>query len=174
MHRRPDKIPPWFLKEYAHEIGPILTLIYEASIDSGVVPSRWKYANVCRVFKGGQKSNPCNCRPISLTCIACKVLEHSVHSYVMKHLDFHQILTDVQHRFRAKQSTVTQLIITIHDLAKTIQDNKSIHAAILNFSKAFDKVPHLRPLCKLEFYGIRENSLKWFESFLIGHSQSVI
>ena len=93
MHKRPDKIPPWFLKEYAHEIGPVLTLIYEASIDSGVVPSRWKYANVCRVFKGGQKSNPCNCRPISLTCIACKVLEHSVHSYVMKHLDFHQILS---------------------------------------------------------------------------------
>ena len=52
----PDQIPPGFLKEYAHEIGPILTLIYQASIDSGIVPSRWKYANVCGVFKGGQKS----------------------------------------------------------------------------------------------------------------------
>ena len=170
----PDQIPPWFLKEYAHEIGPILTLIYQASINSGIVPSRWKYANVCGVFKGGQKSNPCNYRPISLTCIASKVLEHIVHSHVMKHLDSHRILTDVQHGFRAKRSTVTLLIINIHDLAKTIQDNKSVHAAILDFSKAFDKVPHQRLLRKLEYYGIRENLLKWFESFLIGRTQSVI
>ena len=170
----PDQIPPWFLKEYAHEIGPILTLIYQASIDSGIVPSRWKYANVCGVFKGGQKSNPCNYRPISLTCIASKVLEHIVHSHVMKHVDSHRILTDVQHGFRAKRSTVTQLIITIHDLVKTIQDNKSVHAAILDFSKAFDKVPHQRLLRKLEYYGIRENLLKWLESFLIGRTQLVI
>ena len=133
----PDQIPPWFLKEYTHEIGPILTLIYQASIDSGIVPSRWKYANVCGVFKGGQKSNPCNYRPISFTCIASKVLEHIVHSHAMKHLDSNRILTDVQHGFRAKRPTVTQLKITIHDLAKTMQDNKSIHAAVLDFSKAF-------------------------------------
>ena len=56
----------------------------------------------------------------------------------------------------------------------TIQDNKSIHAAILDFSKAFDKVPHQRPLRKLENYGIRENLLIWLESFLIGRTQSVI
>ena len=132
----PDQIPPWFLKEYAHEIGPILTAFYQASIDSGIVPSRWKHVNVCGVFKGGQKSNPCNYRPISLTCIASKVLEHIVHSHVMKHLDSHRILTDVQHGFRAKRSTVTQLIRTIYDLAKTIQENRSVHAAILDFSKA--------------------------------------
>jgi len=36
----PDQIPLWFLKDYAHEIGPILTLIYQASIDSGIVPTR--------------------------------------------------------------------------------------------------------------------------------------
>ena len=46
-----DQIPPWFLKEYAHEIGPILTLIYQASIVSGIVPSRWKYANVAEFLR---------------------------------------------------------------------------------------------------------------------------
>ena len=61
------------------------------------------YANVGRVSKCDQKSNPCNYRPISLTCIASKVLEHIVHSHVMKDLDSHQILTDVQHGFRAKR-----------------------------------------------------------------------
>ena len=96
----------------------------------------------------------------------------------LKHLDSHRILTDVQHGFRAKRSTVvTQLISTIHDLAKTIstiQDNKSVPAAILDFSKAFHKLPHQHFLRKLEYYGIRENLLKWFESFLTGRTQSVI
>ena len=129
---------------------------------------------MCGVFKCDQKPNPCNYRPISLTCIASKVIEHIVHSHAMKHLDSHRIFTDVQRGFRGKRSTVTQLLITIHDLAKTIQDNKFIHAAILDFSKALDKVPHQRLLRKLEYYGIRENLLEWFESFLIGRTQSVI
>ena len=47
----PDAIPPWFLKEYAAEIAPILTNIFQDSIESGTVPSRWKSANVCGVFK---------------------------------------------------------------------------------------------------------------------------
>jgi hypothetical protein len=70
-------------------------------------------------------------RPISLTCISSKVLEHIIHSQVMKHLKQYAILTDAHHGFRARRSTVTQLILTIHDMTKTIQDNKSIHAAVL-------------------------------------------
>ena len=76
-------------------------------------------------------------------------------------------------RIFAKLGNIHDLV-NIHDLAKTIQGNKSIHAAILDFSKAFDKVPHQRPLRKLENYGIRENLLIWLESFLIGRTQSVI
>ena len=96
----------------------------------------------------GDKSDPSNYRPISLTCISSKVLEHIIHSHMMKHA----ILTDVQHGFRAKRSTVTQLILTIHDMAKTIPENNSVHAAVLDFSKAFDKFPHKRLIYKL--YGI--------------------
>ena len=170
----PDGIPPWFLKEYAAEIGPMLAAIYQASVDSGRVPSKWKHANVCSVYKNEGKSNPANYRPISLTCIASKVLEHIIHSHIMKHLEQYSILTDVQHGFRAKRSTVTQLILTIHDMAKTIQDNKSVHAAVLDFSKAFDKVPHKRLIIKLQYYGIRGPLLNWFESFLTNRSQTVV
>ena len=99
---------------------------------------------------------------------------HVTHSHVMKHLEQHAILTDVQHGFRARRSTVTQLILAIHDMAKTIQDNKSIHAVVLDFSKAFDKVPHKRLITKLQYYGIHGSLLCWFESFLTNRSQTVV
>ncbi|CAB3997431.1 Hypothetical predicted protein, partial [Paramuricea clavata] len=82
----PDGIPPWFLKENASQIAPILTDIYQESVSSGSLPGKWKEANVCAVFKKGKKCDPGNYRPISLTCIASKVLEHIVHSHLMKHM----------------------------------------------------------------------------------------
>ena len=97
-----------------------------------------------------------------------------MHSHVMKHLSQYGVLTDYQHGFKAKRSTETQLICTIHDIASAIQSNKTIHAAILDFSKAFDKVPHRRLLTKLDHYGIRGSLLNWFESFVTQRTQSVV
>ena len=90
----PDGIPPWFLKENASQIAPILTDIYQDSISSGTLPRKWKEANVCAVFKTGKKCDPGNYRPISLTCIAVKILEHIVHSHLMKHLEKYGVLID--------------------------------------------------------------------------------
>ena len=78
-----------------------------------------------------------------------------MHSHVMKHLSKYGVLTDYQHGFRAKRSTETQLICTIHDRASAFQSNKTTHAALLDFSKAFDKVPHRRLLTKLGVLQIR-------------------
>ena len=92
----------------------------------------------------------------------------------MKHFEHYNVLTDCQHGFRSKRSTELQLILTIHDIASSLQQNKSIHAAVLDFSKAFDKVPHQRLLLKLERYGIHGNLLSWMESFLTKRVQTVI
>ena len=134
-----------------------------------------KYARVCFVHNKGNKSDPnANYRLISLTCIASKVLERIVNNHAMKHLEQYEILTDVQHCFRAKRSAITQLILSIHYITKTIQDDKSIHAVILDFRKAFDNVPHARLIKKLEYYGIRGPLPTWFESFLKNRTQSVV
>ena len=142
--------PPRFLKENAQEISKVLTDIYQDCINTGTVPSKWKHANVCAIHEKGKKSDPSKYRPVSLTCIASKVLEHIVHSHVMKHLWQYGVVTDNQHVFRAKRSTETQFICTIHDIASAIQSNKTTLAAVLDFSKAFDKLPHHRLLTKLD------------------------
>ena len=109
----PDQIPPWFLKTFAADIALIVTNIFRDSIDSGTVPHKWKEANVCAVLKKGKKSDPANYRPISLTCVASNILEHIIHSFIMTHLNDHNILTECQHGFRVKRSTEMQLILTL-------------------------------------------------------------
>ena len=92
----------------------------------------------------------------------------------MNHLDTHNILSDYQHGFRKKRSCDTQLLLTINDLAKGIDNNHQIDAVLLDFSKAFDKVPHSRLLQKLDHYGVRGNIHSWIEDFLSSRSQQVV
>ena len=101
----PDSMTSWFLKENGTIIAPMLTHIFQESVDTGTIPDQWKEANICPTFKKGKQSDPTNYRPVSLTCVACKVLEHIIHSFVMKHLEKYNVLTDTQHGFRAKRST---------------------------------------------------------------------
>ena len=94
------------------------------------------------IFKKGNRAETSNYRPISLTPVISKLLEHIIHSHIMKHLEQRNILTDHQHGFREKGSTETQLIQTVHDIGKYLDEKKSVDMAILDFPKAFDKVPH--------------------------------
>ena len=112
------------------EIAPILTDIFQTSMREGKLPKLWREANVFCIFKKGDKSNPENYRPISLTCVT-------------KHLVDYGILVDSQHGFRTRQSTKTQLLATVHDMAYALQCNNSVSLATLDFAKAFDKVPQV-------------------------------
>ena len=103
----PDQLKPLLLKELRDEIAPIIKIIFEKSLQTGKLPSDWVKANVMPVFKKGDKSSAANNRPISLTCILCKVLEHILASNNVKHLDAQGIMYDLQHGFREKRSCET-------------------------------------------------------------------
>ena len=60
----------------------------------------------------------------------------------MKHLNSHKILSDAQHGFRQNHSCESQLLLTVNDFAKGLNDGKQTDAVSLDFSKAFDKVSH--------------------------------
>ena len=111
----PDNIPTQLLKETAQQMAPLLTFIFQASLDQGKLPSDWKSANVTPIHKKEIKTDPSNYRPISLTSVCCKTLEHVVYSSIFSHLENHQILTDNQHGFCTRRSCETQLISAISD-----------------------------------------------------------
>ena len=170
----PDEIPAYILKNMADHLAPYLTKLYQISLDRGLVPDDWKKANIVPVFKKGEKHMASNYRPVSLTSIACKLLEHIVHSSIMDHFDRHQVLCDEQHGFRVKRSCESQLLITIDDITRNMEEGDQTDIILLDFAKAFDKVPHDRLLHKIEFYGVRQNTLEWIKQFLTNRTQSVI
>ena len=170
----PDRLKPLLLRELREEIAPIIKIIFDRSLQTGKLPAEWLTANVMPVFKKGDKSLAANYRPISLTCILCKALEHILASNIVKHLDGHGILYDLQHGFREKRSCETQLIMLIEDLARNVSAGKQTYIILLDFSKAFDKVNHSKLLWKLHQYGIRGHALDWVRAFLGSRSQQVV
>ena len=125
-------------------------------------------------IKKGDKHNPINYRPVSLTCILSKLCEHIISSNIMKHLESNSILYNLQYGFRSSRSFETQLISFIHELSQSFDRNLQTDVIVMDFAKAFDKVPHKRLLYKLGFYGIRNNTLNWIQDFLHLRTQTVI
>ena len=74
----PDGLHPRVLKELATELGPIFVHLFQQSIDSGKITKEWTLANISPLFTKGDRSHSCNYRPDSLTCVSCKLLEHSM------------------------------------------------------------------------------------------------
>jgi hypothetical protein len=124
------------LKENIDICTDILTLLFTKSLETGKVPSDWNHANVTPVLKKGDKHNPGNYRPISITCIACKLLEHIFASNMMQHLETNNILYELQHGFRAKRSCESQIISLIHDLSQNNDKNIQTDLIIMDFAKA--------------------------------------
>nr|KAG5694853.1 hypothetical protein BaRGS_028781 [Batillaria attramentaria] len=170
----PDNIPNIVLKTLAENIAPILQLIFQTSIDSGRLPKDWLTANVSCAFKKGDRHLASNYRPISLTSVPCKLLEHIICRHIMTHLQSNNILTNLNHGFRSGFSTETQLLTTTNDLLTSFDQDTQVDMAILDFSKAFDTVPHDRLLHKLANYGITGPIHNWLRCFLTERSMQVV
>ena len=101
-------------------------------------------------------------------------MEHIVYSNILHHLQRRNILCEEQHGFRSGRSCESQPLNTIDDFAKNLDDRKQTDVILLDFSKAFDKVPHHCLCLKFSHHGIRDGTLFWMENFLTGRSQQVI
>ena len=71
----------------ASELDPVFAHLFQQSIYTGEIPKEWSIANICPLFKKGDRYLACNYLPASLTCVPCKLLEHIVCSNIMALLD---------------------------------------------------------------------------------------
>ena len=126
------------------------------------------------MYKKGNKNDAGNYRPISLTCILCKILESIIKENIMTFLNSGSKISDCQHGFRSKRSCITQLLKVMEDYSRFFDDGKDFDVIYLDFRKAFDSVPHQRLFGKIKSYGIAGNVLNWLKNFLQNRSQRVV
>ena len=170
----PDGLSPQLLKTLARVITPNLTKIYKQSLHSGKNPLDWRIQFITPILKPGKnKLEPASYRPISITSICCKILEHIIYSKTMDHFEENQILSDLQHGYRNGCSTETQLLKVVDHFANSLENNSQTDAIFLDFQRAFDVVPHQRLLLKLNYYGLRRY-IPWIQNFLTKRKQCVV
>ena len=172
----PDEISPWILKECAEELGQPIFMIFTNSLQQGKLPKIWKKANITPLYKKGNKSNPLNYRPVSLTSVLCKVLEKLIREEWVDMLEKQNMLTGKQFGFRQGRSCVSNLLCFYDRVTDSIQERDGwVDSIYLDFSKAFDKVPHKRLIWKLQHIGgIEGTLLKWMSDFLQGRQMSTV
>ena len=99
-----DNIHPFVLQATASAICVPLEIIFNMSLSKGECPTDWRSANVTPIHKKGDRTDPGNYRPVSLTSQVCKILESIVKEHILEHLASNNILSDKQHGFRVGRS----------------------------------------------------------------------
>ena len=169
----PDQLFPKLLVELSAELSLPFTILFNSSLEHGVIPKDWKHAIVTPIFKKGSKTSTNNYRPVSLTSIVCKLLESFVRDSIQTHMEELKLYSDCQHGFRSGRSCISQLLEVIEDFSKLIDEEIPFDVIYLDFKKAFDTVPHQRLIVKMKSYGIEGQLLNWTRSFLENRTQQV-
>ena len=169
----PDELHPAMLKELVDFITEPITIIFNRSMNEGILPNDWKVAHITAIYKKGDSSNPENYRPISLTSVICKMLETLVKTTVMQHLVREELLSTRQYGFIKGRSTTTQLLSYLEEVIDVISAGGVVDTIYFDFAKAFDSVPHQRLLMKLRSYGLDSYILDWIKDFLTNRTQIV-
>ena len=169
----PDGIHPRLLKECALELSIPLYILFKTSLDSGIVPEKWKITHVSPIFKKGSRCEALNYRPISLSSVLCKTLERIVTRELYSFLEYSNILIKEQFGFRPKRSVVDNLLITYDYITYYYEKGMVIDLILFDFQKAFDRVNHKVLLRKLRCLKIDGNLYRWIESFLTNRTMKV-
>ena len=169
----PDNVYPRILKECREQLSEHIAKLFQKSLDTGFVPKLWRQANVVPIFKKGDKSDKSNYRPISLTSVIGKMLEAIIARAVRKHLDDHNLIRHSQHGFSKGKSCLTNLLSFYRKVFETVDKGDSYDIVFLDFSKAFDRVPHRKLLSKIKAHGIGGKVLDWIEGWLSNREQRV-
>ena len=170
----PDALHPYVLKSCAASLTTPIFLLAKQSLTSGSLPDLWKRAHITPIHKQGCKFQSSNYRPISLTSQVVKLIESIIREQLWSFLTNHEALNPCQHGFVKHKSCFTNLLECLNTWTGALDSGLGVDVIYLDYSKAFDSVPHLRLISKLQAYGIRGNLLKWIENFLIGTQQKVI
>lgn len=167
----PDGLPPLLFKRLKHCLAGPLAMIYTQMLSVAAVPDEWKQAIITPVFKKGAAGCVSNYRPISLTCVASKIMERVIAHQMYSYFSDNCILHKAQHGFVKGHSTCTNLLESMNDWTRSLSGRRGVTVAYIDFSRAFDSVSQKKLIeSRLTSYGIAGNLLDWLRNFLCGRT----
>ena len=170
----PNSIPIKILKLLNKDISDQLAILFNQSFSSGIFPSILKTSKIIPIYKKkGSKLECSNYRPISLLSNIDKILERLMYNRLYNFLEKKEIIFSLQFGFRQKYSTAHTLIHLTDKISREIDKGNYACGIFVDFQKAFDTVDHHILLKKLEYYGVRGISNKWFALYLSNRKQFV-
>lgn len=104
---RPYGVSPFMLRHCAALFSLDLFVIFTQPLGAGELANDWKIAHVVPIHNGDSRKQVQNYRPISLTCVMCKVTEHIIYAAIMNHIAENNIVLKEQHGFRKGRSCAT-------------------------------------------------------------------
>jgi hypothetical protein len=175
----PDHIIAVAMKYSGTATFQILSAFYSYSWYYSVLPQQWTEANVMALYKGdGEKSNPNNFRPLSITSIIIRSFEHLIHRKISAELESRNYFHPLQFGFRHQHSTadaINYLLSSIRHSIKTInRERQPCPVIFLDLQKAFDRVWHDLLLHRLSKAGINGLAYRWISAFLSNRKIRVI
>lgn len=168
-----DNISSTILKRYAPILSAPLTHIFNSCFKSGIFPDALKKANIHPIHKSGDRSSPCNYRPIAVLTSLSKVLERIINTRFTQYLETNNIISKNQFGFRRKMSTSDAVLELTNHIASGLNNRKKVLSIFLDLKKAFDTIPITTLLDKLMTLGVRGVQHKLFHSYLTGRYQRV-
>ena len=147
---------------------------YFSCLNEDMVPMEWKVAHIIPIFKKGYKKSAANYRPVSLTSCICEVMESCVRAVIWSFWSEKNLIEASQFSFVPNTSCMEQLLLYMEDICSLIDEGSCVDAAYIDFSKAFNTVPHLRLLNMLSALGIKGNIYKCIKSFLSDQTEIVV
>jgi hypothetical protein len=169
-----DGIPPVVFKRCARALVQPITHLLKMSLRKGKIPDVWRHIIVQPIHKKGDKKMVTNYRPIGLTCIMSKISERIIRNQMLDFLQRNGMVSDKQHGFRNRRSTVTSLLTTQTEWKQLLQINSEIFVAYFDFSKAFDVVSHRLLKGKLFKAGLRGLAFDWISDYLLNRTMTVV
>ena len=136
-------------------------------------PDDWKNAIVMPLFKKEDSSLVFNYRPISLTCTLCKFMETMIKNNLYEFGNKYNIFSTSQHDFLPGRSTCTHFFECNYDCCRALDAGDKVDVVLVDLRKAFDVVPHVKLIAKLEAFDICCKTLRWIRTFLKGKKQTV-
>ena len=170
----PDGIEPRILKQCADSLCVPLSILFNKSLNQGILPKDWKLGHVTPIFKNkGSKASPKNYRPITITSAVGKAFEHIINEALVNYLLRNDLISDRQFGFLPKHSTTDQLAYLLHEKMSLVAKKRHTASVFLDLAAAFDSVPHAAIKQKLPAYGIRGKLFRWLSNYLDDRTQCV-